>query len=222
MITNDLQKRIFNGDREAFRSVYQKYGRGVYLDALKALGNETAARGVVKQTFLSLHNELMCRNEDIVIHERVRELAEHEILLRQVLGSESGEEAGAVVAARGGHAAEAPEKRGSESIFGQKALEDAPEDIEEDVPVPDDMPALERTHAYMRADGEKGLQDMRKRASDTSRPARGFGTVLLILFLLMLLWVLGGILMDLGILPSVNLGYRWFNENIFRLFTLGA
>lgn len=220
MITDELQKRVFNGDREAFRSVYQKYGRGVYLDALKALGNETAARGVVKQTFLNLHNELMCKDEDVDIGERVRELADHETLLMQVLGSPSGEEAGAAVASHGAAAAAAQKARPDEGFSDNADIEAADEEPEEEIP--DDLPPLERTRAYMRADGEEDLHAIRERASKTPKQGRGIGTALLILFLLILLWVSGGILMDLGILPSVDLGYRWFNENIFRLFTLGA
>lgn len=219
MITNELQKRIFNGDREAFRAVYQKYGRGVYLDALKTLGNETAARGVVKQTFLNLHNELMCKDEDIDLQERIRTLANQETLLVQVLGSPSGEEAGAAVAAHGSVSAQTPQE--------SPAAEDYADDSEtvsdeSDGEISDDLPPLERTHAYMRADGEEDLQAMRERASKPPKQGRGLGSVLLVLFLLILLWVLGGILMDLGILPFIDLGYSWFNETIFQLFKLGA
>jgi len=219
MITNELQKRIFNGDREAFRAVYQKYGRGVYLDALKALGNETTARGVVKQTFLNLHNELMCKDEDIDLQERIRALADQETLLVQVLGSPSGEEAGAAVAAHGSVPAEAPQEP---SAVEDYADDSETADTESDEETPDDLPPLERTHAYMRADGEEDLQAMRERASKSPKQGRWLGSVLLALFLLILLWVLGGILMDLGILPFIDLGYSWFNETIFQLFKLGA
>ncbi len=142
MVTNELQKRIQNGDREAFRSVYTKYGRDVYLTALHALSSEEAARGVVKQTFLSLHHELMHATEDVDISLRVRELAENELLLLEILKTGGGEEAASAVAERAKSTARA-------RTYVEPDTE--PEDEAESA-IPADLPPLERTRAYMRAD----------------------------------------------------------------------
>lgn len=45
-----------------------------------------------------------------------------------------------------------------------------------------------------------------------------FCIILLLLFILVLLWAIGGILMDIGWIPEYDLGYSWFNENVFALF----
>ena len=37
---------------------------------------------------------------------------------------------------------------------------------------------------------------------------------------LVFLWLLAGILMDLDVIPSFDLGYRWFNEHIFDFFRI--
>ena len=44
----------------------------------------------------------------------------------------------------------------------------------------------------------------------------------MILLSLLFLWIVAGILMDLGILPYYDLGFAWFNANLYPLFTLGA
>ena len=45
-------------------------------------------------------------------------------------------------------------------------------------------------------------------------------TALIFVFLALFIWIAVGILMDLGILTRIDLGFAWFNENIFPLFQL--
>ena len=42
--------------------------------------------------------------------------------------------------------------------------------------------------------------------------------ILNIILILILLWFLGGLLVNLGILPDIDLGYSWFNAHIYPLF----
>lgn len=50
----------------------------------------------------------------------------------------------------------------------------------------------------------------------------GFGTVLLLLILIFCIvatvWVIAGLLMSIGYIPQYDLGYYWFNLNIYPLF----
>jgi len=212
MITNDLQKRIQHGDREAFRSVYTKYGRDVYLTALHALGSEEAARGVVKQTFLVLHNELMRASDDVDLAVRIRELSENELLLLEILKTGGGEQAASAVAERAKSAARA-------RIYVEPETE--PEDEAESA-IPEDLPPLERTRAYMRADHAPGAAPKREKKSGSSRFGHAISVFLLFVFLLLLLCTLAGVLMGLGFIPKFDLGYGWFNNSVFPLFHLGA
>lgn len=208
MVTNDLQKRIRGGEREAFRSVYAKFGRGVYFAALDALRNEEAARAVVKKVFLTLHSELMSTDDDLDIPPRIKALTQNELLLLQVLGSPSGQEAAAAVG---------EQARATAADEPLAAPEPIPADAGEKT-LPVDLPPLERTRAYMRADGaENGAG-----AKPTRRKKHGFLTFLLVVFLLALLWVLAGVLMGLGYVPQLDLGYNWFNMNVFPFFSIGA
>lgn len=45
-----------------------------------------------------------------------------------------------------------------------------------------------------------------------------FCIILNIVLILILLWFLGGLLVNLGVLPSIDLGYTWFNNHIYPLF----
>ena len=48
--------------------------------------------------------------------------------------------------------------------------------------------------------------------------SRGSTIILLIIVSLMLLWVVAGVAMSIGLIPPYDLGYSWFNANVFRLF----
>ncbi|MCE5189524.1 MAG: hypothetical protein LLF75_10165 [Eubacteriales bacterium] len=217
MVTNPLQKRISSGDRDAFKAVYSEYGRGVFLAALKALGSEAAARDVVKQTFLNLHRELFNAADDMDIPVRIRELTDHEILVSKIVqnkdslsafsreGAANGDDAGT------DRSAERYSEHGTFSGFASEDADDA-------------LPPLERTQLYMEADRTLSGKKSGEPASVQKQKRRGSGFVrfLLILLLLLLLWALAGVLMDIHLIPSYDLGYRWFNTTIYPLFSLFA
>jgi hypothetical protein len=45
-----------------------------------------------------------------------------------------------------------------------------------------------------------------------------FCIILNVILILILLWFLGGLLINLGVLPEFDLGYSWFNGHIYPLF----
>jgi len=217
MVTNPLQKRISSGDRDAFKAVYSEYGRGVFLAALKALGSEAAARDVVKQTFLNLHRELFNAADDMDIPVRIRELTDHEILVSKIVQNKDSLSAFSREGAANGD--DAGTDRSAERFFEHGAFSGvASEDAD------DALPPLERTQLYMEADRTLSGKKSGEPASALKQKRRGSGFVrfLLILLLLLLLWALAGVLMDIHLIPSYDLGYRWFNTTIYPLFSLFA
>ena len=59
----------------------------------------------------------------------------------------------------------------------------------------------------------------RAAGGDSKRSSnRGSSVFLLIIVSLILLWVVAGVAMSLRLLPAYDLGYTWFNANVFRLF----
>ena len=196
MISNDLQNRIHSGDREAFLAIYHEYGPGIYAAARKALASDPLAKNAVKQAFLTLYEELLTRTEDFDIPVRLCELAEREIrLLRLVSGDIALQEDLSALAEQPVLEAELASARGA--FAGREELLLS-------------LPALERERSFRRP--KKGLfQRSQKRRSADAQTAPGW-KILLVVIDLFLLWVLAGLLMGVGYLPPVDLGYTWFSR----------
>ena len=205
MNNDELIKRIQAGDKEAFKTIYAAYGRDVYLRARKELGSDTAAKGVVKQTFLNLQREILRAGAPTDLAVRINELSEKELQLLRILAGES-----------------------AEAVFEQTAQKAAEAGAQSEAPAAQtqtetELPPLERARGYMAAE-ETGKGKRKKRvkaeagAEKHGAGAVAFSALLLTVFLLLLVWVGEGILMDFDILPSIDLGYGWFNAHIFPLF----
>ncbi|MDP3448197.1 MAG: hypothetical protein Q8S22_09095 [Eubacteriales bacterium] len=194
MITNDLQNRIHFGDREAFLAVYQEYGHGVYAAAHKALSSDSLAKSAVKQTFLTLYEEILARTEDFDIPVRIREITEREIrLLRLVSG--------------------APESTGvpDDAVPDPEAFS-ARGAFAKDAALLSGLPSLERERSFRRP--RKALFVRKRKSRSAGSQVGVFWKVLLVLIDLFLLWILAGMLMALGVLPVVDLGYTWFSNTL--------
>ena len=212
MITNSLQKRINSGDRDAFKAVYDEYGRGMYLTALKTLNSEAAARSVVKQAFLNLHRELLNAADDIDIPVRIRELIDHEMLLMKIVGAHGSLDSATLYD-------KAPATAAGESAPESSSARGAFEN--ESTAIPSELPLLERARAYMEADGALPPAPVSKKPPVRPKRRSGwFSKLLLLILLLILLWTLAGVLMDVKVLPAYDLGYRWFNQTVYPLFML--
>lgn len=201
MITSDLQNRIHFGDREAFLAVYQEYGPGAFAAAQKALASDSLAQSAVKQAFLSLYDEILTRTEDFDIPVRIRELTQREIvLLRLVSGEVSIAQSLPEIP---GEQQPDPELFSARGAFCDQA---------DCLP---SLPSLDRKRFFRRP--RKGLFQRRQSKSAAYAQPALFWKVLLVLVDLFLLWVLAGMLMGLGYLPVIDLGYSWFSEVLFKM-----
>jgi hypothetical protein len=201
MITNDLQNRIHFGDREAFLAVYQEYGPGAFAAAKKALASDTLAKSAVKQAFLSLYDEILTQVEDFDIPVRIRELTQREIvLLRLVSGEATISESMPEIS---GELQPEPELFSARGAFAEQA---------DSLP---SLPSLERKRAFHRARKGLFLHKQSKNVAYAQPPL--IWKIMLVLVDLFLLWVLTGMLMGLGYLPVVDLGYSWFSHVLFQV-----
>lgn len=192
MITNDLQNRIHFGDRDAFYAIYREYGLGIYAAARKALPSDSLAKSAVKQTFLTLYEEILTKTEDFDIPVRLREIADHEVFILQLIDRnanmlENSDPAKAQIE---------PEQLSARAFA-------------EDVDLMLNLPSLERDRNFRRP--HKGLF-LRKPAKKSGSSPALFWKILLVLGDLFLLWFLLGLIMGLGYLPAVDLGYTWFGR----------
>jgi hypothetical protein len=207
MISNALQKRIHFGDREAFLAIYHEYGRGVYAAALRALNDDALAQSVVRQTFLTLYEEILTEMEDFDIPVRIRNLTDREILLMRLVSGKATAEATAEALAAAPE--DDPEQSSARGAFFSNdgiMLE---------------LPILERTRTYRRP--KRALfARKRKKKQNTVAIVGLFWKILVLLLDLILLWALVGVLMSLGYLPPLDLGYSWFSQLVYPFFSSGA
>lgn len=189
MITNDLQNRIHLGDRDAFYAIYREYGLGIYAAARKALPTDSLAKSAVKQTFLTLYEEILTKTEDFDIPVRLREIADHEVYILQLISGNNLLE----------NADPAKAQIEPEQLSARAFAEDA------DLML--NLPSLERDRNFRKP--RKGLFLKKAALKSGSQPAL-FWKILLVLIDLFLLWILLGLVMGLGYLPAVDLGYTWF------------
>ena len=75
---------------------------------------------------------------------------------------------------------------------------------------------------YDALDGEEGYEDDYEEEVEYEKPRNKglfiFCIILNVILILILLWFLGGLLINLGVLPEFDLGYSWFNGHIYPLF----
>ncbi|MPM87526.1 hypothetical protein SDC9_134623 [bioreactor metagenome] len=196
MITNDLQNRIHFGDREAFLAIYHEYGPGIYAAAKKALISDSLAKNAVKQAFLTLYEEILTQTEDFDIPVRLRELTEREIhLLRLVSGDINRQQDLSTLAEQPVLEAELTSARGAFAEQAELLI---------------NLPALERERSFRRP--KKALFHKTKKRKSADAQTALVWKIILVIIDLFLLWVLAGLLMGIGYLPPVDLGYSWFSR----------
>ena len=207
MITNALQNRIHFGDHEAFLAIYHEYGRGVYAAALRALDSDELAQAVVRQTFLTLYEEILTEMDDFDIPVRIRTLADREILLMRLVSGEVSVEATAeALIAK-------PEQDPAQTSARGAFFADESIMLE--------LPVLERKHTYRRPKHALFARK-RKRKQRAGEITGWFWKILVLLIDLILLWALIGVLMSLQYLPPIDLGYSWFSQLVYPFFSPGA
>lgn len=199
MISDSLQERIHLGDRDAFRALYSEYSRDVYLTAQEMLQTEAQSRAVVKQVFLRIYRELLDADGPIDTDRRIEALTNEEIRIQRIAAGNTGSDILQQV-----HTPRRLDRRGAGHTGVQQPFADAPK------------PPLDRVKVrYAIAPAA---------AASASRPqrrgGRAVGFLLIALLFLLLLWVLSGMMMSLGWIPRLDLGYTWFDRTVFCLFNL--
>ncbi|MBO4834924.1 MAG: hypothetical protein J5483_02320 [Lachnospiraceae bacterium] len=75
---------------------------------------------------------------------------------------------------------------------------------------------------YDALEDEEGYEEAYEEEGEYEKPRNKglfiFCIILNVILILILLWFLGGLLINLGVLPEFDLGYSWFNAHIYPLF----
>ena len=246
MISQALQLRIHQGDKEAFKTLYEAKAKEIYMTVLKALDSEEQARAAVKSIFLQIKRELTDATGPMDVDARLVQLTENQIhsLGQAVQGEPVGYAEAAAAVTWAAIAREEGEATAEAPLSAETHAEPAPAVSPEQTvpptaaaeePTPaespaataapgQDLPPFQRTQAYMQSDPGYEKNGEYFPAKPGGKRKTSLGTVvlkvLILFFLVFFLWVLAGILMDLRVLPAVDLGFAWFNRNIFALFNV--
>ena len=103
-----------------------------------------------------------------------------------------------------------------EAVAPRKRRNIREQELDTAEPLPEDV------DVYDALDGEEGYEDEFDEDTEYEKPrSKGlfiFCIILNVILILILLWFLGGLLINLGVLPEFDLGYSWFNGHIYPLF----
>ena len=199
MFSDTLQERIHRGDRDAFRSLYSEYSRDVYLTAQEILQDDARARAVVKQVFLRIHRELLDADGPIDTDQRIDLLTNEEIRIQRIAGGDTGSDILKEVRTP---------RRLDRHVEPPRAAAQQPVE-------PQASPLVRAQQRYAAA-----AQPPASVEQGGMGAGHVFGLLALIVFFLIFAWAMCGILMSLGMLPTIDLGYSWFDRTVFRVFLL--
>ena len=238
MDLNALMRRIQQGDREAFATLYTRYNKTVYRVALESTQNEEEARQVVVAVFREMYQTIRSKGPYLGdLYGWLDALTAKQARLRRMMrGDAAPVEVPRTETAR----QEAPHP---EVVWQEAPRQDIPrQEVPRQEPPRREVPRQEsprmtivrpqtaaatvsdRPRRYTEEEAaalEERAQRRLMRLPEEEEPEpRGawLSVAALGVTALLLIWVLVGLLGTLSILPRWDLGYAWFNETLFPLF----
>ena len=243
MQLSELVRRIRSGEKEAVKELVATYGSAVYQRAFERTGDKDLAREAARQTFGQFVAIVQQQQEDDgwnlwfgdLIERNISTYAQISTDMRTIeseldheIVSSASASAPAPVAAP---AKPAPEQ---DSFIWRPEAEPTqlrkpePESFawrEQPEPLPPQKPEKPRRK-------ERGKKQEPREHKDNVRDeifdepynkkakggGHGFSIFLLIIVSLLLLWVVVGVAMTMQWIPFYDLGFTWFNTNVFKLF----
>lgn len=221
-----LLYRIHVGDDEAFRQLYAYYSQPVYKTLLEQCQDKQLARKMLKSIFREVYAKLKSADqidsvgfwlsaltktqlerhlgekpESAAAHEQLPDAQPKPVKPRPVLQEAAPAVKFPVQAAQ---LAAVPIQTAQPTAV--------PMQTEQPAAIPAQPVAMLRQAAQAAADEENSKVRERRRTGHFLTP------VVLIILILGVLWVNAGLLMELKVLPEVDLGYAWFNMHVFSLF----
>ena len=240
MDLSTLMRRIQQGDREAFATLYTRYNKTVYRVALDATHDSAEAVQVVIAVFREMYQTIRSKGPYLGdLYGWLDALTAKQIRLRRVMGGSSPKSSAPSRTAAVEHefparmsiaASSRSFSQAEAAALQERALARLQRD---EAPIagpsePERAPARKETERPPRKAvkkpspvpatimDEEEEEDEEEAAS--TRKGGAFSVAVLSFTALALLWVLVGLLGTLGILPQWPLGYAWFNQTLFPLF----
>ena len=187
----ELLNRIKGKDREAFVELMRKYGASLYSRMLSKLGDRQLADAAFKETMVGFYKSLTENEGDDAISALLCGYADN--VSDRMLGD-----------------------------YFEHMVENTANCVESAelkklrLPVPEVKQESETENAQTMPDyTEKYVNDY---PDSFSRGGWIFAVSLLSTCALIVVWIIIGLLVGMDVLPGLDLGYTWFNENIAEWF----
>ncbi len=247
MQLSELVRRIRRGEKEAVKELVAAYGSAVYQRAFERTGDKELAREAARQTFGQFVAIVQQQPEDDgwtlwfgdLIERNISTYAQISTDMRTIESELDHEIVEAAPVAPVSRRQAEPEEdsfiwRAEPTASASRRVETEPLSWRTDQePTPQRTPEAPRSEKRGRKPKERGRKpearvhkdsvrdeifDEQYKNRDKGSSAHGLSIVLLILVSLLLLWVVAGVAMTMHWVPTFDLGYNWFNANVFKLF----
>lgn len=246
MQLSELVRRIRRGEKEAVKELVAAYGSAVYQRAFERTGDKELAREAARQTFGQFVAIVQQQQEDDgwslwfgdLIERNISTYAQISTDMRTIeneLDHEIIDTTPAPVAKKPADQVEdfsswRAETQAPASRRAEPEQVKWPADEESTVTRPQDAGKQNQRGRKVKEKSRRGEQRMHResvrdeifdeqyRNRDKGNSGHAVSIVLLILVSLLLLWVVAGVAMTMQWLPFYDLGYTWFNTNVFKLF----
>jgi len=246
MQLSDLVRRIRSGEKEAVKELVATYGSAVFQRAFERTGDKDLAREAARQTFGQFVAIVQQQPEDDgwnlwfgdLIERNISTYAQISTDMRTIESELDHEITGNMPVSS--IMRPQPVKEPEPSVW-QEEPEAAPitpvAPSRKDEPDPlawrSELDPIQPSTPEKPARKERGRKPEPRPKKDSVRDEifddsyqkkakrsgnHGFSIFLLIIVSLLLLWVVVGVAMTLQWLPTYDLGYAWFNQNVFKLF----
>jgi len=239
MQLSELVRRIRRGEKEAVKELVAAYGSAVYQRAFERTGDKELAREAARQTFGQFVAIVQQQQEDDgwslwfgdLIERNISTYAQISTDMRTIESELDHEIVGTI------DAAPTPAKQQAASAQESFIWQTDPDPVPprkaeteplnwrvEQEPTPRTPEKPKRNERGRKPEAREHKDNVRDEIFDEpyrkkgKSSGHGFSIFLLIVVTLLLLWVVAGVAMTLQWVPFYDLGFSWFNQNVFKLF----
>jgi len=218
MELEELVRRIRLGDKTAVKDLVAVYGNSVYLRALERTKDKQLAREAARQTFGQFVSIVQQQPAEDGWSLWFGDLIERNISAYAQIGDDMGYIEDELERELYGENAVLPGKTQAPRVEPPRQYRpSAREEILEDSPHLAKSSKSARSSGRSDSDRDEVFDEAYK-TPKKKKSGQAATVVLLIVVCALLIWVVGGVAMTLKWIPYYDLGYSWFNANIFKLF----
>ena len=217
MQLEELVSRIRRGDKEAVKELVSAYGNAVYQRAFERTHDKELAREAARQTFGQFVAIVQQQPQDDGWSLWFGDLIERNISTYAQISTDMR-----TIESELDHEIDTPVPAPSASFAEPDPLDESEDEIWRPLDAPKKAEKKSRKGKASKKKGGKEAKDeifddpYKKKQPSGSK--HSLSIVLLVILSLLLLWMVAGVAMAMRMIPFYDLGYTWFNQNLFKMF----